>query len=167
MKLYILLSMVLLSGCIKENKATVSLYSVNNENMGIVTLQENDNGVEFLVDLYNIPKGAHGFHIHEFGKCEPSVVDGKEVSFGGAGSHYDPDETKKHLGPNKNGHKGDLPVLTADSNGEVKTRFYKNEITLDEIKGKSLILHKGGDNYADTPLPLGGGGERIGCGVIK
>ncbi|MBF9200908.1 superoxide dismutase, partial [Acinetobacter baumannii] len=24
-----------------------------------------------------------------------------------------------------------------------------------------------GDNYSDSPLPLGGGGARIACGVIK
>ncbi len=167
MKLYIILSMVLLSACIKENKVAVPLYSVTDENMGIITIQEAGKGVAFLIDLYNIPKGPHGFHIHEFDKCESFFVDGKEVVFGRAGSHYDPDKTKKHLGPNKNGHKGDLPVLIADLNGEIKTRFYKNNITLDELKGKSLILHKGGDNYDDSPLTLGGGGERIGCGVIK
>nr|MBP8027895.1 superoxide dismutase [Acinetobacter sp.] len=25
----------------------------------------------------------------------------------------------------------------------------------------------GGDNYADQPKPLGGGGERIACGLIQ
>ncbi|MBV8452160.1 MAG: superoxide dismutase, partial [Deltaproteobacteria bacterium] len=27
--------------------------------------------------------------------------------------------------------------------------------------------HAGGDNYSDTPLPLGGGGARLACGVIR
>jgi Cu-Zn family superoxide dismutase len=25
----------------------------------------------------------------------------------------------------------------------------------------------GGDNYSDTPAPLGGGGGRLVCGVVK
>jgi superoxide dismutase, Cu-Zn family len=29
------------------------------------------------------------------------------------------------------------------------------------------MIHSGGDNYSDAPAPLGGGGARIACGVIK
>ena len=29
------------------------------------------------------------------------------------------------------------------------------------------MIHDGGDNYADDPKPLGGGGGRIACGVIR
>ena len=39
--------------------------------------------------------------------------------------------------------------------------------TLAEVKGKALMVHVGGDNMADSPQPLGGGGERFACGVIK
>ncbi len=28
------------------------------------------------------------------------------------------------------------------------------------------MVHAGGDNHSDHPLPLGGGGERFACGVI-
>jgi Cu-Zn family superoxide dismutase len=28
------------------------------------------------------------------------------------------------------------------------------------------MVHAGGDNHADHPAPLGGGGPRIVCGVI-
>ena len=28
------------------------------------------------------------------------------------------------------------------------------------------MIHAGGDNYSDTPAPLGGGGARIVCGVV-
>jgi Cu-Zn family superoxide dismutase len=36
-----------------------------------------------------------------------------------------------------------------------------------DLKGKSLMIHAGGDNYSDTPEVLGGGGARIACGAIK
>jgi Cu-Zn family superoxide dismutase len=29
------------------------------------------------------------------------------------------------------------------------------------------MVHAGGDNYADQPEPLGGGGPRVACGVVK
>jgi Cu-Zn family superoxide dismutase len=28
------------------------------------------------------------------------------------------------------------------------------------------MIHAGGDNHADHPAPLGGGGMRIACGVV-
>jgi len=28
------------------------------------------------------------------------------------------------------------------------------------------MIHSGADNHADVPKPLGGGGERMACGVI-
>jgi Cu-Zn family superoxide dismutase len=29
------------------------------------------------------------------------------------------------------------------------------------------MVHVGGDNYSDTPKPLGGGGGRLVCGVVE
>ena len=39
-------------------------------------------------------------------------------------------------------------------------------LKLADIHGKALMIHAGGDNYADEPKPLGGGGARIACGVV-
>jgi Cu-Zn family superoxide dismutase len=39
-------------------------------------------------------------------------------------------------------------------------------LTLKEVRGRSIMIHEGGDNYSDQPKPLGGGGARIACGVI-
>ena len=38
---------------------------------------------------------------------------------------------------------------------------------ISEITGHALMIHAGGDNYADLPEKLGGGGARMVCGVIK
>ena len=38
---------------------------------------------------------------------------------------------------------------------------------LADVKGRALMVHVGGDNYSDTPKPLGGGGGRLVCGVVK
>ena len=37
---------------------------------------------------------------------------------------------------------------------------------LADLKGRALMVHAGGDNHADHPMPLGGGGARVACGVI-
>jgi len=38
---------------------------------------------------------------------------------------------------------------------------------MSDLKGGSLMIHVGADNHADHPVPLGGGGARMACGVIK
>ncbi|MEQ1806275.1 MAG: hypothetical protein ABL900_12950 [Burkholderiaceae bacterium] len=36
----------------------------------------------------------------------------------------------------------------------------------DDVRNRALMNHVGGDNHADHPAPLGGGGARLACGVI-
>ena len=40
-------------------------------------------------------------------------------------------------------------------------------LTVSDVKSRSIMIHAGGDNYSDQPAPLGGGGARIACGVVK
>jgi Cu-Zn family superoxide dismutase len=37
---------------------------------------------------------------------------------------------------------------------------------VEQIRGRSIMIHAGGDDYSDAPAPLGGGGARIACGAI-
>ncbi|MBY7734001.1 superoxide dismutase family protein [Francisella philomiragia] len=111
--------------------------------------------------LYNLPASSvHGMHIH----INPSCDDGGMA----AGGHWDPDNTGKHLGPyNGNGHKGDLPELVVNADGTATEPVVAPRLdSLEELEGHSLMIHEGGDNYSDTPKPLGGGGTRMWCGVI-
>ena len=38
-------------------------------------------------------------------------------------------------------------------------------LTLDDVFGRALVIHEGGGNYSDVPLP-NSGGARLGCGVV-
>jgi Cu-Zn family superoxide dismutase len=106
--------------------------------------------------------------VHETGSCAANEKDGKPVAAGAAGGHLDPNATKQHLGPNGSGHLGDLPPLNVGANGRAEVAVTAPRLTkLAEVKGKALMIHAGGDNYADKPAPLGGGGARIACGVIE
>jgi Cu-Zn family superoxide dismutase len=40
-------------------------------------------------------------------------------------------------------------------------------LNLDDMSGRSLMIHAGGDNYSDDPELLGGGGGRMACGVVE
>ena len=136
--------------------------------IGSVTITESSGGLVFTPNLTSLPPGAHGFHVHETGSCGTNEKDGKKVAAGAAGGHFDPTASKHHAGPSGDGHLGDLPALVVSDNGAAGTAVTAPRLTkLSEVKGKTLMIHAGGDNFADQPKPLGGGGERIACGVIQ
>ncbi len=90
------------------------------------------------------------------------------MAAGAAGGHLDPGKTAKHLGPYQEGHLGDLPALVVTSDGNATYPLLAPRIKhLAQIAGKALMVHAGGDNHSDHPQPLGGGGERLACGVIQ
>jgi Cu-Zn family superoxide dismutase len=136
--------------------------------IGSITITESKNGLVFTPSLTDLPPGTHGFHVHETGSCAVNQKDGKPVAAGAAGGHYDPTGSKHHLGPTGSGHLGDLPPLSVGANGRARLAVTAPRLTrLADVKGKALMIHAGGDNFADQPAPLGGGGARIACGVIE
>lgn len=172
MKKGLFLVMVVLTGCLANHLSAISdVYLTNDagvgEKIGQVHFRDTSKGLAVKVDLKNLPPGEHGFHIHENPSCQPLEKNGKLEPALAAGGHFDPDHTGKHLGPHGHGHRGDMPALMVDENGMVKTEFFLQNLTVKDVENRSLIVHAGGDNYSDEPLPLGGGGARIACGVIK
>lgn len=135
--------------------------------VGSVTISESAYGLIFTPDLKSLPMGVHGFHIHENGSCEAGVKDGVKVAALAAGGHFDPEKTGKHLGPYADGHLGDLPALYVNMDGTSNNPVLAPRLkTIAQIKGHALMIHAGGDNHSDMPKPLGGGGDRVACGVI-
>jgi len=135
--------------------------------IGTITIEDTNGQVTLIPDLKGLPPGEHGFHLHELPSCAPADKDGKKVAGLAAGGHFDPDATDSHKGPGGGGHDGDLPKLVVSPKGQAKQRLEIKGLKLDDFRGKALVIHAGGDNYSDTPAPLGGGGERIACGVVK
>ena len=135
--------------------------------VGSITISESAYGLIFTPDLKSLPMGVHGFHIHENGSCEAGVKDGVKVAALAAGGHFDPEKTGKHLGPYADGHLGDLPALYVNMDGTSNNPVLAPRLkSLAQIKGHALMIHAGGDNHSDMPKLLGGGGERLVCGVI-
>jgi len=165
----VLLALAGPSQAAKSAKATINLISADGvgKPVGTVTIKESKDGVTIEPKLKDLPPGEHGFHVHEKGSCDPADKEGKKTAGQAAGGHYDPEGTKAHKGPEGGGHKGDLPKLVVSDKGEAKGKLEVKGLTLADFRGKALMIHAGGDNYSDTPKPLGGGGERIACGVVK
>ena len=96
----------------------------------------------------NISSGFYGFHIHEFGDCTPP--------FNKTGDHYNPDKQPHPY------HAGDMPPLLSN-NGYACMIFYDKRLTIEDIVGKSVVIHSMRDDF--TSQPSGDAGEKIACGV--
>jgi len=134
---------------------------------GTITISESQYGLVFTPALRGLTPGLHGFHVHENSSCEPKEKDGKMVAALGAGGHLDPAKTNKHAAPWGDGHLGDLPPLYVAPDGTSTQPVLGPRLKAADVVGRSIMLHAGGDNHADHPSPLGGGGARIACGVVK
>ena len=152
----------------KPLKVTVNLIDASGvgKPAGTITIKETADGLVLDTKLKGLPPGEHGFHLHENGSCAPADKEGKPAAGQAAGGHFDPAGTKAHKGPEGGGHKGDLPKLEVDAKGNANAALKVSGLKLEDVAGKALMIHEGGDNYSDTPKPLGGGGARIACGVI-
>jgi len=149
---------------------TVQMHAVGENGIGKavgqVVISETPYGVVFSPVLAGLPPGLHGFHVHENPSCEPKEKDGKMVPALAAGGHYDPTASKHHGQPWGDGHLGDLPALYVDAAGNANNPVLAPRLKMADLKSRSLMVHAGGDNHADHPAPLGGGGTRVACGVI-
>ncbi|MDE6971505.1 MAG: superoxide dismutase family protein [Lachnospiraceae bacterium] len=104
--------------------------------------------------LPNIEKAKasnfYAMHIHQFGDCSGN--------FSKTGEHYNP-ENNPHPS-----HAGDLLPLFGNQ-GYAWSAFYDKRFTINEIIGKSVIIHSGPDDF--TTQPSGNAGTKIGCGEIR
>jgi len=84
--------------------------------IGTLRLSDTKTDLQITPRFTDLPPGCHGFHVHVNPDCGPgNGPSGQPTAGMAAGGHYDPANTGKHLGPNGEGHKGDMPVLTVDA----------------------------------------------------
>lgn len=136
------------------------------EKIGYLYLTDTSQGLLIEPRVGKLKPGKHGFHVHEYANLEPMMKNGKMIPGLAAGQHYDPCKTGKHCGPYGNGHLGDLPVLKVNRYGFANEAVIAPRLKLEDIIGRSIIIHKKGDNYSDYPKANGGGESRIAGGVV-
>jgi len=151
----------------QEKEASANMINAEGREVGTVTFAETPSGVlHIVVEMTDLPPGAHGFHVHEKGVCEP------EGGFESAGGHYAGDD--EHGVHSQHGpHPGDLPNVHVGQNGTLKVEFFSEELSLSEDDdnplldedGSAILVHASPDDYESQPS--GDSGDRIACGVIK
>ena len=130
--------------------------------MGSVTLEQGPLGLLVSAELRGLSPGAHGFHIHTVGTCEPD--------FSAAGGHFAPDGKEHGLMNAAGAHAGDLPNIHATADGDARADFFTSRMTLADgaatsvfdSDGSAVIVHAKPDSYAAEA----GAGDRVACGVI-
>ncbi len=139
----------------------VTILNQKAEVIGKAYLTEVKDGVRLQVMVANLPPGKHGFHVHE------KMFQGSD--FMTAGAHLNP-EGKQHGFNNPKGyHLGDMTNLMVTQEGRANMEFfmeYANLIKGDphSLRGKSIIIHAGEDDYVTDPA--GNSGDRIAGGNI-
>ncbi|MDD2568458.1 MAG: superoxide dismutase family protein [Clostridia bacterium] len=128
---------------------------------GIVYFYQTKDGVLLITEVSGLPHndnpcdtGVFGFHIHEGSACIGKAND----PFADVGMHYNPKNCKH---PH---HAGDLPPLF-ENHGYTFMVFLTDRITVDEIIGRTVIIHGSPDDF--TTQPSGNSGQKIACGQIK
>ncbi|KTD14303.1 superoxide dismutase [Legionella israelensis] len=158
-KYLIFLSTLIFSFNIYAAEISVKIYKTGNDKpIGDIQFKDTKYGLLVTPDLSQLPPGLHGLHLHQ----NPSCADKGQA----AGGHFDPKKTNTHQGPYGKGHLGDLPVLYVNKEDKADVPTLAPRLKVKDLKGLTVMIHAGGDNYSDTPK-LGGGGDRIACGVVK
>jgi len=164
-------SLLLLAPPAKADEVIVEMREINVRGVwdvvGTIKATDTAGGLALTIALRDLPGGAHGFHLHENGNCGP----GEGAAGMAAGGHYDPNGTSRHMGPSARGHLGDLPVvyIQTDEDGGMPYQgsLFAPHLKVSDMRGRALVVHRDGDNFADEPKPNGGGGERLACGVVS
>ncbi|MBD5161730.1 MAG: superoxide dismutase family protein [Oscillibacter sp.] len=128
---------------------------------GTVRFYQTKEGVIVLAEVSGLPQDSlpchervFGFHIHTGSDCGGNMDD----PFADAMSHYDPDGCEHPF------HAGDLPPLFGNG-GLALSLFLTNRFSVEEIIGRTVIIHDHPDDF--TTQPSGNSGTKIACGVIK
>ena len=128
---------------------------------GTVKFYQERRGVLVVADILGLPlspgeckNGIFAFHIHGGASC---TGDGED-SFADAGTHYNP-----HNCPHPY-HAGDMPPLFS-AQGQAFLAFLSDRFTVNEIVGKTVVIHGDVDDF--TSQPSGNAGKKIACGIIS
>ena len=139
------------------DSARAQLKNAQGAIVATATLQDAPGGLRIMLKASGLTPGAHGFHIHAIGTCEPPA-------FTSAGGHFNP-QKRKHGHKNPEGaHAGDLPNLTARADGTGSLETTAAGVALNDIAGLALVIHADPDD--ETTDPTGNAGARVACGVI-
>ena len=138
-----------------EQFAIADLVTPEGEPRGTVEFAEVGGGTMVTAKAMDLPPGFHGLHIHRGAACSGTT----EMPFADADGHFD------IAGCPHPAHAGDLPPLLADSRGRAWCALFTDRFTVEEVVGRTVIVHAEADDF--TTQPSGGAGTMIACGIIR
>ena len=147
------------------DKATAKVIGIDGKDLGSVDFEETLAGMLVTAKLKGLPPGAHAFHIHDIGRCEPP--------FASSGKILNPFNAKHGLRNEEGPAMGDMPNLYVPASGDVVAEVLNPYVTLAaegdgsllRETGTSVIVRTTGDDH--QAQPDGNSGAPIACGVIK
>lgn len=147
---------------------TAPMRDTAGRDLGTVRVLLTSTGARLTGALTGLPPGEHGFHFHEFGRCDR----GGAEPFESAGGHYNP-AGREHGTLNPAGpHAGDLPNVTVGADGRLTLPDSGLTAAMSETArtglfdadGTALMVHAGPDDYRTDPS--GDSGGRVACGAL-
>lgn len=136
------------------------IYGLDGNEIGTASLQPAGEGVLVEVSVNGLPAAQWiAFHLHEGDNCDAS--DG----FKSAGGHFASEGQDHGFLVDGGPHAGDMPNQYVGADGTLTAEIYNDRIGIEEVSGRTLIIHGGRDDY--TSQPAGDAGDRIACGVIE
>ncbi len=158
-------------GQAQPRSAVAALHNAAGERVGTATFTQVRDLVLVQAEVWGLPSGFHGFHVHAVGSCDPTTA----APFTSAGGHLN------RGGHDHAEHAGDMPVLYVLADGSGSLSFMTDRysvVDLFDADGSALIVHALPDNYANIPsryaaapdamtLSTGDAGGRLACGVIQ
>ena len=150
-----------------DMEMSFSLVNASGFEIGTVTVEDEEVGVEVDIEATSLPEGTLAVHFHENGTC-----DGPD--FTSAGQHYNPGGVNHGFeAASPKPHAGDMRNIEVPRSGVVDVELDNERVTLRprdglaplfDANGTALIIHAGADDYESQPS--GDAGGRIACAVI-
>ncbi len=127
---------------------------------GVVRFYKRPKEVLVVTEMMGLPttkeickSGIYAMHIHEGKECSGTRMD----QFADAGMHYNPLRCQHPY------HAGDMPPLF-ENDGYALSVFLTNRFKVEEVLGKTVIVHTNADDFHTQPS--GDAGMKIACGEI-
>lgn len=157
---------VVLQEAVAQERRTIETQFIDTagEVTGTATLRDAPAGVLIELEVSGLPAGQWlGFHVHETGECDNSVV------FESAGGHYDPTDRAHGFFAEGGPHAGDMPNQYVGEDGVMRAHVFNSFVRLGEgeadILGRALLIHADADDYESQPTGEAGG--RLACAVVE
>lgn len=145
----------------------IPVYQVTNRGTGVrlgsLRFSQTNRGIVVQANVQGLLPGRNSMHIHQVRSCAPALEKGQLVPGAAAGPHWDPTGVMGlhgHGHHGAHGHQGvlplgDLPDLIANAEGISTSMVAATRLTsLDQILGRSVIVHRGPD------------GPKFACGLL-